>query len=159
MGSRFVQPESRKLDLSNGDWLIVRKRLTTGERRDAYRRTYVENSQGELVVHSALAPTVLVCAYLLDWSLTDSEGNQMAIHGQPWEVIAACVDALDPADFSEIRDAIDAHKTAMDAERAAQKKTQSGLTTSSPISGLPSGVDGPRRLMTSEDSILTSARS
>jgi hypothetical protein len=157
MGSRFVQPESRKLDISNGDWLIVRKRLTTGERRDAYRRTYVENSRGEMVSHSALSATVLVTAYLLDWSLADAAGQQMAIQGQPWDVIAAYVDALDPVDFTEIRDAIEAHQAAMTAEREAQKKTRSGAMTSSPTSGLPLAVDGPLR--TSETLTLTSATS
>lgn len=157
MGSRFVQPESRKLDLSNGDWLIVRKRLTTGERRDAYRRTYVENSQGEFVAHSALSATVLVTAYLLDWSLTDAAGQQMAIFGQPWDVVASYVDALDPVDFTEIRDAVEAHQVAMTKEREAQKKTRSGGMTSSPISTLPSAVDGP--LTTSESSTLTSVTS
>lgn len=157
MRSRFVQPESRKLDISDGDWLIVRKRLTTGERRDAYRRAYVENSRGEFVVHVALVPAVQVCAYLLDWSLTDSEGKQMVIRGQPWDVIAAYVDALDPVDFTEIREAIDAHQVAMTEEREAQKKTRSGATASSVISGLPSVVDGP--LTMSEPLTLTSVTS
>lgn len=157
MGSRFVQPESRKLDLSNGDWLIVRKRLTTGERRDAYRRAYVENSRGDFVVHTALVPTVMVTAYLLDWSLADTAGQQMAIFGQPWDVVASYVDALDPVDFTELRDAIEAHQVAMTEEREAQKKTRSGERTSPPISPLRSAADGP--LSTSETLTLTSATS
>jgi hypothetical protein len=155
--SRFVTPESRKLDLTNGDWLIVRKRLNTGERRDAYRRAYVENSQGQFVVHTALVPTVLVCAYLLDWSLTDDTGHQLMIRGQSWDVIASHVDALDPDDFSEIKAAIDAHQDAMTREREAQKKTRTGATPSSAISGLPSAVDGPST--TSEPLTLMSVTS
>lgn len=157
MGSRFVQPESRKLDLSDGDWLLVRKRLTTGERRDAYSRAYVENSIGQFVVHTARVATVLVCAYLLDWSLADDQGHQAVILGKPFDVVAAAVDALDPDDFTEIQAAIDAHKESMAAERAAQKKTRSIAMASSAISGLPCAVDG--RSMMSETLTLTSATS
>ena len=33
MSSWFVKPETRRLELPEGQWLVVKKRLTEGERR------------------------------------------------------------------------------------------------------------------------------
>lgn len=140
--SRFVRPESRKLDLSDGDWLLVKKRLTTGEQRDAFMRAYVERADGTFVVHPGKIGVQMVVAYLLDWSFADDSGQQVVIRAQDADIVEAALRGLDPDDFAETRAAIEAHEAKMIAEREAQKKTRAGVMPSSAISDSPSAAAG-----------------
>jgi hypothetical protein len=149
MASRFVQPESRKLDLSEGDWILVKYRLTAGEERAAFLRSYVENSKGEFVMHPGRLGLSMVSVYLLDWSLTDGDGHQVVIRSQPITALEETLNALAIEDFNEIRRAIEAHEQRVGAERAAQKKTRAGATVSETTSALRSDPDGALALTTS----------
>ena len=120
--SRFVRPETATLALSDGDTLIVRKRLTYGEQRASYSRMYMAGLDGRLRVNPFETGRALVVAYLLDWSLCDDDGQRVEIRGQPTETIEGAIDALSPEDFDEIRTAIETHEKAMLAEREAEKK-------------------------------------
>jgi hypothetical protein len=142
MPSRVVRPETTKLSISGGDWLLVKKRLTHGEQQAAFARRYVTDVEGakvNLLQHTGLA---LITSYLLDWSLTDLEDKPLGIRGEPISVVEAHLNAIDPGSFDEIRDAIRAHEAAMDAERDAQKKIHGGEPASSPISPSPSDAIG-----------------
>jgi hypothetical protein len=141
MGSRFVRPETVKLDLSNGDWVLIRKRLSAGEQRDAFNRAYVQGANGEFVVHPGRIGLSMLSAYLLDWSLTDGDGQQVVIRGESVDVVEATLNSLDPDDFTELRQAVEQHEQRMIAERDAQKKTRAGVTTSSAISDSQSVPD------------------
>jgi len=142
MGSRFVRPETVKLDLSNGDWILIKKRLSSGEQRDAFSRAYVQGEDGKFVVHPGRIGLSMVSAYLIDWSLTDTSGEQVVIRGESTAIVEQMLNGLGTEDFDEIRIAIDAHEQRMVAEREAQKKTRSGVTASSAISALPSDAAG-----------------
>jgi len=136
--SRFVQPETAVLTLGNGDTLIVKHRLNTGETRRmfaAMRRDIVTGEEREIVTkgnHDAAT----VAAYLLDWSLTDN-GRPVVIRDQPPDVVRAAVEQLDYESYTEIAAAITAHVARQDAARAEEKKTQNTGTGSPPISPLP----------------------
>lgn len=130
MYTRFVQPETQTLQLSGGDYVVVRKRLNTGERRAALSRMYLTTADGTMTRHPVLYGIHQVVAYLLDWSFKGPDGNKVVIEGRSIDEIQHCVDNLDPVDFQEVRDAIEAHEEAMAKERADAKKTLDGSTNS-----------------------------
>lgn len=142
--SRFVQPQTATLPLANGDRLVVRRRLTIGEQRESYRAcsTVIETENGGVksVPDPLLIGIAKVAAYLVDWTLAaDDEPIRELDFRQRFTVL----DNLDPDDFYEIKDAIDAHEVAMIAEREAEKKTISDGATSAPaISPSPFAAAG-----------------
>jgi hypothetical protein len=141
MAPRFVRPETTKLDLSDGDWLLVKRRLTHGEHRAAYARMYVWKD-GELRADPLHTGIAMVVAYLLDWSLTDEAGKPVVIRDQSADVVDATLRALDHDSFVEIKTAVDAHEEAMLAEREAEKKTRKPALTVAAISPSPSAAAG-----------------
>lgn len=140
--SRFVQPDTRILTLANGDTLTVRRRLNAGEARARFARMSLAGVDGSLTVNRLQIGLTTITAYLLDWSLRTDDDHPVVIRGVPEADLVAMLDALDPESFSEIRDAIEAHEQAMDAERVAAKNDRDGKTGSSAISPSPSGVAG-----------------
>ena len=145
MRSRFVQPQTATLTLANGDTLIVRRRLNTGEQRESYRAcsTVIEKEDGTVksVPDPLLIGIAKVAAYLVDWSLASDDEP---LKGLDFRQRFTVLDNLDPEDFYEIKDAIDTHELAMVAERAAEKKTTAtpGATNGAAISASPSGAAG-----------------
>lgn len=125
--SRFVQPGSEKLEISDGDWLIVKRELTAGEARRAFARTVKRMNAGD---QTELDPEGVglgkMVAYLLDWSLVGHDGKPVVIRDQPDAVIEAALLSLDTASFLEIFNAINAHERAETARALEEKKRQSG---------------------------------
>jgi hypothetical protein len=141
--SRFVRPDTKRLTISNGDWLLVKTRLSWGESRAAFTRTYIPNADGTLRHNPLNLGMAQVTAYLLDWNLTDDDGQPVVIRGVSTDELMAALDNLSPEDFTEIRAAIEAHEAAMAAEQEEKKRSTAGTRTSEPISPLPSTVTGP----------------
>ena len=133
--SRFVRPETTKIDLTAGDWLLVKRRLTAGEERHAFARIVKPHAAGERltfdVEQTGLAKIV---AYLLDWSLVDDTGVIVPVRDQPAAVVEAALLALEPSSFNEIQRAIDTHERAEFDVHEAEKKTRDGERKLSPIS-------------------------
>jgi hypothetical protein len=148
--SRFVQPDTVMLPLSEGDWLLVKRRLNSGEQRAAFRRMYVTAADGSFVTDENGAPKVdptmigyvMVTAYLLDWSLVDRAGEKIIIARQPPEVLDAAVDLLETDDFAEVRTAIEDHDQRQRLAREEEKKRMAGVTASPPISPSPDAATG-----------------
>lgn len=126
---RFVQPDTKRLEISDGDWLLVKKRLSQGEREDCFARKYISEVDGARPNLQQVGGLALVTAYLLDWSLLGLDEKPVPIRGQPIEDVEAALKMLDPEDFKEIRVAIENHEAAMQAERDAQKKILAGAPT------------------------------
>jgi hypothetical protein len=143
MGSWFVQPETTRLELSDGQFLIVKTRLTQGERRQARARYYVHGPDGAFYINQVLFPTAMVAAYLLDWSVTDADGKPVVIRGLSGDEVVAVLDGLDPERFDEVRAAIDAHIVAVAEARAQEKKLPAGAMTDATTSSSPSAPAGP----------------
>lgn len=148
-GWRFVQPQARRLELSEGDWILVKKRLTAGERHEHYARQYS-------LVDDKLVPNVrmrsglsMILAYLLEWNLTDAAGRVVPLQtldGQdPITVTAAALEALDPESYDEVHQAIKRHELEMIAEREAEKKTRRGAPASSETWRSPDDTIGRTR--------------
>jgi len=129
MSKRMHRPESAKLDISLGDWLMVKKHLSAGERMDMYAAMMKATSTGE-TIDSARVGVCRVATYLLDWSITDADGQPVVIHDQSQDVVVSALRALDPESFTEILNAIDAHDAAMEKARVAEKNEQVGAIAS-----------------------------
>jgi hypothetical protein len=134
MGSRYRRQEEHRLDISDGDWLLVRKHLTAGEERDAQARVIKSGSfkQGEKpeldLEHLGISQAV---SYLIDWSITDADDKPIRIRDQSYAFVAAALRNQTPESLREILDAIQAHDGAMTAEREIQKKDRAGATAPS----------------------------
>lgn len=128
--SRFVQLDTRRLTLSDGDWIEVKTRLSIGALRDLQLRKYaVHPDTGKMTLRVEMVGIADVAAYLVDWSLPE-----MPIRGAKPDVIEAAVRNLEGDDFYEIEAAVDAHVAAVEREREALKKTTTGGPASAPIS-------------------------
>lgn len=127
--SRFVRPETTVLTISDGDTLVVKKRLNAGENRRLWAGMMRDGDS--LRVQPLKTGMSTVVAYLLDWSLKDDDGKLVKITGLGPDALELVLESLDPDDFTEILRAIEAHENAMTAEREAQKKTTAGETKSS----------------------------
>lgn len=137
MGSRYRKQEEIRIDISGGDWLLVRKHLTAGEEREAHARvikagTFKHGEKPELdLEHLGIAQA---CSYLLDWSITDADDKPIRIRDQGYAFIAAALRNQTPESLKEILNAIEAHDAAMIEEREHEKKVRAGGPVSSPIS-------------------------
>ena len=141
--SRFVRPETVKLDLSQGDWLLVKKRLTAGEQRHAFARIVKRMELGEKTqIDPEATGLASMVAYLLDWSLVDEAGAVIPILDTDDATKLAAIDALDYDSFLEIKRAIEAHEEAQDADAAAKKTIPDGSLTSEATSPSLVGAAG-----------------
>ena len=119
---RFVTPQTTRLEISLGDWIEVKRRLNTGEQQDLFAQMMPSITPGQpYALQSRHVLTAKVLAYLVDWSLTR--------YSKPIPVSSDAINNLDPDTFKEIREAIDAHETAVEAEIDAAKKNPTGEST------------------------------
>jgi len=137
MGARYRKQEEYRLELADGDWLLVRKHLTAGEERDAQSKLIMTGSftAGE---RPKIDPRELGIAqavvYLIDWSITDADDQPIRIRDQNYQFVAAALRNQTPESLREILEAIQAHDVAMTEERDHQKKVRAGAIAPSPIS-------------------------
>jgi hypothetical protein len=136
--SRFVNAAEVRLPISDGDYLIVKERLNLGEANDLTGRMLATDRRELDPLKYRMA---VVQTYLLDWSLTDDDGRLVAIRQQPPADVAATLLNLDPEDFKEIFEAIEAHQERIQAARE-EKKRPTGATASAPNSRSLVGVAG-----------------
>lgn len=132
MSIRAHRPATERLEISAGDYLIVKQELTAGEFRDMIRAS----TRPVTIVAAGQAPTVeldptaaglaLVLAYLLDWSFADADGRKLVIADQPAAVVRAALDTIDADAYLEVQRAIQEHQRARAALVAEEKKTRSG---------------------------------
>ncbi len=140
MSIRFVRPETVVLPLSGGDAIIVRKRLTSGEQRRQFSRAYEANADGKLRVNLIETGLALITAYLIDW--TQHDDPAATIRGLSLDELTDVLNNLDPASFTEIKEAIEQHERARPADRAPQKHARDGERTAPAISPSPYVADG-----------------
>lgn len=125
---RFVQPDVTRLDLSEGDWIEVKKRLTVGEEREAFQAVVGEvNTEGWRRPNLKMMGIAELAAYIVDWSFDDAAGKRT-------KPSAAAIGGLSPEDFKEVEDAVTAHIAAIASEDEARKNGQGGESKSEAIS-------------------------
>lgn len=129
---RFVQPDTVRIDLANGDWIEIKKELTVGEDK-RYRTAGLKRmapatstQRGEVDVDWAAMAFGRVCAYLVDWSAKD-------LNGKAVKITPATVESLVKADFEAIDDAILKYIEERDAEK--NEPSPAPMTSATSISG------------------------
>lgn len=131
MSSRMRRPETAVIPISRGDTITVRKHLTSGESRAMVRQMYASHPvTGEIVTGNPVDTGLArVEAYLLDWTITDTRDQPIVIYQQPPDIVRSALDAIEPECYTEILRAIEAHDTAMRADRLEKKTDPAGATT------------------------------
>ena len=131
MGSRYRKQEEVRIELTGGDWLLVRKHLTAGEERDAHAKvikagTMRSGERPELdLEHLGIAQAV---SYLIDWSITDADDKPIRIRDASYPFVFAALRNQTPESLREILEAIQAHDAAMTEARAEEKKLPAGVS-------------------------------
>ena len=126
---RFVQPEIVRLELSDGDWVDVKKRLTVGEERTAYQAIIGEVNQktGWRRPNVEMVGIAEMVAYIVRWSFRD-------VNDSPVAVTVDAIKQMDSESFNEIEKALETHVAAVEAEVAAAKNVQDGKTATAATS-------------------------
>lgn len=115
--SRFVQPSIVRLNLSNDDWLDVRRELTVGEQRKAMAKTIsTMRADGRIEPNMEMIGKAEISAYIVDWSFVDANDKRVPFS-------ESALDNLTPADYQEVDTVVRAHIAAVEEER---KKDESG---------------------------------
>jgi hypothetical protein len=146
--SRVVRPESKKLELSDGDWILVKKRLTAGESRAQFARIIKDAPGGEKpTLESIQVGLSRILAYLLDWSLVGPDDTTVLPLRTPKgdlsvDVMTSSLNSIDPESFAEILKAVEAHEEAMDKERESAKNEKDGESKSLVTSPSPDSSTG-----------------
>lgn len=102
----FVDPDTRTLQLSGGDWLEVKTRLTYGaaQRLGSVSLKSLQNDGGAQKFDIDLSTYKIerMAAYIVDWSARTPDGRKVAVSRDAFA-------ALDPVAAEEINDALDRH--------------------------------------------------
>jgi len=127
---RMVRPDVTKLEISGGDWLLVKKRLTAGETRKIFARMVKTMTPGEKIeVDPLQVGRSQAVEYLVDWSFVE-----LPIRGKSSGEIGDAMDLLDMESFNEVVQAIGDHEKRMEDERTAEKNVPADESTSPAIS-------------------------
>jgi len=146
MALQVRRPEDTIIQLTDGEWILVKKWLNAGESHEVFSRMVKSVKAGEL--DAAGNPTTdmnfdiaqmsgisKAVVYLLDWSAKDPDGKQIVIRDKSPREVESALKSLPLDAFKEISAAIDAHEQKMDAELAAKKNglaTESASSATSP---------------------------
>lgn len=128
--NRVVTPEIVRLTLSDGDYIDIKRRLNTGEQNAIFARMAPEMVPGEKArLNTRSVATSRVVEYLVAWSFAQENGTPIPYTiDMPIEARLATLESLDPDDFKEVREAIDAHVAKVEKEIEERKNAQSGAT-------------------------------
>lgn len=108
--ANFVRPDTKWLELADGQRILIKRELTAGEDRARMARMSEQiEGQGLRLKSLDVGPATMV-AYLLDWTLTDDEGQRVEIRGLSPDDLARTLDSLTPTRFKEILKTIEAYE-------------------------------------------------
>ena len=123
---RFTQPGTKRLEISDGDWLLVKTGLNAGDQRKQDTLAVVPVLiDGRTVdrIDWSMYEFLRTDLWLVDWSLTKTENGKTV-------AITKSVDALralDPDDFDEINNAVYRHIVEWVASRKKRGVTERTL--------------------------------
>ncbi len=131
---RFADGSAVRLELSEGDWVLVRAELSYGQQRrlatvglTGVPAVLAETGQGEqLTVDWARFEVERLATWVIDWSFTDADGDHVVVSREAIENLA-------PETAAEINEALDRHIGALEAKKAppAPGPSRPGATSSS----------------------------
>lgn len=141
--ARFASGAAVKLPLSDGDWVLVHAELTYGQQRrlasaglTGVPDALAAQGQGEpLSMDLAAYDLARLCAWVMDWSFRDADGDHVAVSRE-------AIESLHPDTAAEIQKALDAHVEALEAKKGEAGGATAPAATSS--SAKPSAGAGRR---------------
>jgi len=126
--NRFVQPDTVRLDLSDGDYIDIKKELNAGENRRVFGRLVKDMRAGEAItLEPEQVGLTKIVEYLIGWSFTDGDGRSV-------DLSEGAINNLDQDTYREISDAIDSHEAKVISERLSRKNGKAGTLPSEAIS-------------------------
>lgn len=124
MGIRFITPESIRLPISGGEFIVIKKRLSHGERDDMMTTLAPHMTPGkDITVATKSARAIAVASYLIGWSSPVPMSPSLSMQER-----IDTLNGLDPDDFDEIERALNDHVTI----EAASKNETGGASASVP---------------------------
>ena len=120
--NRFIEPEVIRLEISEGDWVEIKKELNVGEEKAMYAKCISDMSSvaGD-PLKSSLDPAMLAFslteAYLVNWSFAREEDGKVT----PVELSPSSIKALDQSSFDEIEAAIAKHLEGQEKKETSPK--------------------------------------
>jgi len=137
--SRFADGSAVRLELSDGDWVLVRRELSYGQQRRlaAAGLTGVDNATAgadHLRVDFAAYDLERLALWLLDWSFRDADGDHVVVSRE-------AIENLHPDAAAEINEALNRHIEAQEGKDAPPGGPSRPAATSSSASA--SGGRGP----------------
>lgn len=136
----IVMPQTVTLPLEYGWTVTVWEELTHGQYNDMRSRIYRESDTGTLQRNVEQFFDGLVVAYLVDWTLTDAQGQRIEIRGLRADALHDAYRNLRQFAALEVQRVIEAHHERVSARLADLKKTVSTgapSATTSPFAGSP----------------------
>lgn len=124
---------------ADGAWIEVKTELSAGEAREVYTGMLIGDgvTPGEKAKFDpAMMGLTKALAYLVGWSLQDSQGEVA-------DITQTSLKLLDQETLGEVIEAVERHDETVEAERTARKNARAGGKASSQTSGLLSVPDGP----------------
>lgn len=129
--SNFVRNDVDKLDLNDGDFIVVKRELNLEEDRRVLAKTTKSAIAGEKVqIDLETLGIAKAIEYIEEWGgpgFLDDTGKVVPFS-------PTTLNNLRPEKFKEISDAIDAHEEKQHAARVAEKNDQGGESKSSATS-------------------------
>lgn len=129
--SFFVTPETKVLNLPEGNWIEVKCRLTVKEERQSFQQIIGEvNREGWQRPNVEMLGIAEVHAYIVDWGgdgFRDPEGRRV-------EPTLASIQAMDKDAFAAIEQVVKTHVKAMEQEEIERKNAQGTSPASAPTS-------------------------
>jgi len=131
--ARFADGSQVRLELSDGDYVIVRAELTYGQERRLATAGLsgvppaLEGQGQPLKVDWAEFDIERLCTWVIDWSFRDGDGDRVAVSRER-------IEALHPDTAAEIGAALTAHIEALEAKKAPPTPPPSSAPTSSSAS-------------------------
>jgi hypothetical protein len=123
--NRLVYPEEVRLELSDGDYIDVKKELNAGEYRKLLYDQFKESDGDKVVLDPSKIGISKLLAYLLGWSFVGRNNERIPYNiEQPEEVRRTTIDSLDTDTYRELIAAVTAHEAREEAALAAKKNAR-----------------------------------
>jgi len=114
--NRFVVPNTVRVELSDGDWVELKDRLTYGEQQrlasSALTRMTNAGADAGIELDFEKHSLMRMETWLVDWSF-------VGLNGKPVSITRAAIAALDPDTAAEIDAAITKHVEEIEAAKNA----------------------------------------
>lgn len=131
----IVVPRTVILPLAYGWTVTVRDELTHGETTDMNVRMFRASEEGKYQHDLARIGDAVVIAYLVDWTLTDAQGQLIEVRGLKADDLQDAFRNLRQFAAAEVKRAIEAHHARSEAAIADLKKTASiDASSATPLS-------------------------